>query len=86
MGIVFAENDVSSIEDAKNGLVQAVTTAKQYVGGKAVRTEYEHYKDQSMFDVEVVKDRKIIKVEIDPTSGKVISSVEDKDDEHKKHD
>ena len=86
MGIVFAENDVSSIEDAKNGLVQAVTTAKQYVGGKAVHTDYEHYKDQSMFDVEVVKDRKIIKVEIDPTSGKVISSVEDKDDEHKKHD
>lgn len=48
--------------------------------------EYEHHKDQSTFDVEVVKDKKIMKVKVDPTSGKVISSVEDKDDEHKKHD
>jgi hypothetical protein len=36
--------------------------------------------------VEVVKDKKIMKVKVDPTSGKVISSVEDKEDEHKKHD
>ena len=81
-----AESDASSIEDAKIGMAQAVTTAEQYVGGKAVHAEYEHHKDQSTFDVEVVKDKKIMKVKVDPTSGKVISSVEDKDDEHKKHD
>jgi uncharacterized membrane protein YkoI len=86
IGSAYAENDASSIEDAKIGMAQAVTTAEQHVGGKAVHAEYEHHKDQSTFDVEVVKDKKIMKVKVDPTSGKVISSVEDKDDEHKKHD
>lgn len=86
IGSAFAENDVSSIENSKIGMAQAVTTAEQHVGGKAVHAEYEHHKDQSTFDVEVVKDKKIMKVKVDPTSGKVISSVEDKDDEQKKHD
>jgi uncharacterized membrane protein YkoI len=86
IGSAYAENNASSIEDAKIGMAQAVTTAEQHVGGKAVHAEYEHHKDQSTFDVEVVKDKKIMKVKVDPTSGKVISSVEDKDDEHKKHD
>jgi len=86
IGSVFAESDVSSIEDAKIGMAQAVTTAEQLVGGKAVHAEYERHKDQSTFDVEVVKDKKIMKVKVDPASGKVISSVEDRDDGHKKHD
>ncbi|MHB8353123.1 MAG: PepSY domain-containing protein [Burkholderiales bacterium] len=78
------EKDSLSIDDTKVSMAQAVTTAEQYVGGKAVHAEYEHHKDRSTFDVEVVKDKKIIKVKIDPTSGKVLSSFEDKDDEHHK--
>ena len=86
IGSAFAENDTSAIEDARIGMAQAVTTAEQLVGGKAVHAEYEHHKDRSTFDVEVIKDKKIMKVKVDPTTGKVLSSVEDKDDEHKKHD
>ena len=78
------EKDSLSINDTKVSMAQAVTTAEQHVGGKAVHAEYEHHKDRSTFDVEVVKDKKIIKVKIDPTSGKVLSSLEDKDDEHHK--
>lgn len=73
-----------AIEDAKVNMAQAVTAAEKFVGGNAVHAEYEHHKDGSTFDVEVAKDKKIIKVKIDPMSGKVISSVEDKDDEHHK--
>jgi uncharacterized membrane protein YkoI len=76
------ENDALTIEEAKIGLAQAVTTAEQYVGGKAVHAEFEHHKKQSTFDVEVVKDKKVMKVKVDSTSGKVISSVEDEEDEH----
>ena len=90
-GSVYAANSLEkdatqAIDNTNIGMAQAVTTAEQYVGGKAVHAEYEHHKDQSTFDVEVVKDKKIMKVKVDPTTGKVLSSVEDKDDEHKKHD
>ena len=33
-----------------------------------------------MFDVEVVKDKKVMDVKIDPTSGKVVAMTEDKTD------
>jgi hypothetical protein len=80
------ENDALSIENSPIGMSQAVTAAEKYVGGKAVHAEYEHHKDKSTFDVEVVKDKKIMKVKIDTTSGRIISSVEDKDDEREKRD
>ena len=91
IGNVYAVNslekdETQSIDNANIGMAQAVTTAKQYVGGRAVHAEYEHHKDQSTFDVEVVKDKMIMKVNVDTTSGKVLSPVEDKDDEHKKLD
>ena len=74
-----------TIDNTKIGMAQAVTTAEQYVGGKAVHAEFERHKDKSTFDIEVVKDKIIMKVKVDPTSGGVISSVEDKDGGHKKH-
>jgi len=74
------ENDALSIAGAKIGMTQAVTTAEQHVGGKASRAEYERHKGQWMFDVEVVKDKKVMDVKIDPMSGKVIAAVEDKSD------
>jgi uncharacterized membrane protein YkoI len=81
-----AESDARAIADAKIGMAQAVTAAEQNVGGKAVHAEYERHKGQWTFDVKVVKDNKVMKVKVDPTSGKVISAVEDKDDRDDKHD
>jgi hypothetical protein len=78
--------DTITIENSKIGMAQAVTAAEQYVGGKAVHAEFERHKDKSTFDIEVVKEKTIMKVKVDPTSGKIISSIEDKDDEHEKHD
>lgn len=83
------ENDAIAIEAAKISMTQAVTTAEQHVGGKAARAEYERHKGQWVFDVEVVKGKKVMDVKIDPISGKVISAAEDKmdrDDEHDKAD
>lgn len=83
------ENDALAITGAKIGMTQAVTAAEQHVGGKASRAEYERHKGQWVFDVEVVKDKKVMDVKVDPTSGSVIAATEDKtehDDHHDKDD
>ena len=84
-----AENDALLITGAKIGLAQAVAAAEEHVGGKAAKAEYERHKGQWVFDVEVVKDKKVMDVTVDPTSGKVLAAVEDKtdhDDDHDKDD
>ena len=84
-----AENDALAIASAKIGLTQAVTAAEEHVGGKASKAEYERHKGQWVFDIEVVKDKKVMDVTVDATSGKVLAAVEDKadhDDDHDKAD
>ena len=74
------ENDALAIAGAKISLTQAVAAAEQHVGGKASQAEYEREKGQWVFEVEVVKDKSIMDVKIDPMSGQVIAAVEDKAD------
>ena len=81
-----AENDALAISGAKIGMAQAVTAAEQHVGGKASKAEYEQDKGQWVFDVEVVKDKKVMDVKVDPTSGNVLTAVEDKTDHDDDHD
>jgi uncharacterized membrane protein YkoI len=80
------ENDALAVATAKIGLAQAVTAAEQHVGGKAARAEYEQHKGQWVFDVEVVKDKTVMDVAVDATSGKVLSAVVDKEDRDDHHD
>ncbi|MDD5388635.1 MAG: PepSY domain-containing protein [Gallionellaceae bacterium] len=74
------ENDALAIIGAKINLSQAVTAAEQHVGGKATRAEYERHKGQWVFEVEVVKDKQVMDVKVDPMSGKVLAAVVDKSD------
>lgn len=80
------ENDALAVEVAKIGLAQAVTSAEQHVGGKASRAEFEKYKGQWVFDVEVVSGKKVMEVKVDPTAGKVLAVTEDKNDHNDNHD
>ncbi len=80
------ENDALAIAGAKISLTQAVAAAEQHVGGKASQAEYEHEKGQSVFEVEVVKDKSVMDVKVDPMSGQVIAAVEDKADHGTDHD
>ena len=70
----------------KIGMTQAVATAEQHVGGKASHVEYEQHKGQWVYGVEVVKDQKVMDVTVDPMSGKILASVEDKNDHDDGHD
>jgi uncharacterized membrane protein YkoI len=74
------ENDALAIASAKISLTQAISAAEQHVGGKAAKAEYERDKGQWVFDVEVVKDKTVMDVKVDPASGKVIAATEDKTD------
>ena len=90
MGSAYAAglmgNDGMAIKTAKISLTQAVTAAEQHVVGKASRAEFEKHKGQWVFDVEVVGDKKVMDVKVDPESGKVLAATEDKADEHDKED
>ena len=55
--------------------------AEQHVGGKASSAEYEHEHGRWVFEVEVVKGSEVMDVEVDPTSGKVLSAANDKVDQ-----
>lgn len=78
--VTTAENDALAIASANISITQAISTAEQYVGGKAARAEYETYKGLRLFDLEVVKDNQVVDVKIDATSGRIIASTEDNSD------
>ncbi|TKB24279.1 peptidase M4 [Desulfopila sp. IMCC35006] len=84
------ENDALEVPATRITLSQAVTTAEQHVPGKASRAELEKHDGQWVFDVEVVKESKVMDVKVDPASGKVLAAAEDKadsgDEGHEKED
>src|ERR1700682_1228029 len=80
------ETDALAITTAKVDLAKAVAAAEQHVGGKASKAEYERLKGQWVYDIEVVKDKKVMDVRVDATSGGVISATEDKADKDNEHD
>ena len=81
------ENDAMAIASAKVGLAQAVVAAEQHVGGKAAKAEFEQEKGQWVFDIEVVKDARVVMdVKVDANTGKVLSATEDKADHDDEND
>jgi uncharacterized membrane protein YkoI len=82
-----AENDALAIAGSKVGLAQAIAAAEQHVGGKAAKAEFEQSKGQWVFDVEVVKDARVVMdVKVDATTGKVLAATEDKADHDDQND
>lgn len=80
------ENDAQAVLKAQVSLIQAVTMAEQTANGKAARAEYEQDRGGQHYDVEVVSGAKVYDVRVDAVSGKVLSSVEDRVDQHDKDD
>lgn len=74
------QNDALQIIGSKTSLTQAIAAAEKHVGGTASRAEYEHEKGKSVFEVEVVKDKSVMDVTVDPNTGQVIAAVADKGD------
>jgi uncharacterized membrane protein YkoI len=68
-------DEVSIIANAKITMAQAIATAEQQVGGKAVGSGIEDQDGTVYLEVQVVKDSSRHKVLIDPQTGRVVKTV-----------
>ena len=72
---------------AKITMEQAIATAEQQVGGKAVETEMERRRDgASIFKVKVLQGNQTHKVLVDAQTGQVVRSVLDDEDDDDRRD
>lgn len=76
-----ATNEAAIMANAKITLAQAIATAEQQVGGRAVGTGIEDQDGTVYFEVQVVKGGARQKVLVDPQTGKIVKTVT-ADNEH----
>ena len=72
----------ADLAKAQVPITQAIAAAEQVVGGKATSVELENEKQGLIYKVEVANaaTRKVMDVQVDGTSGKVLSTQEDRAD------
>jgi uncharacterized membrane protein YkoI len=76
-------NDVAIMANAKITMAQAIATAEQETGGKAVGTGIEDQDGTVFLEVQVLKDNQSQSVLIDPQSGKVVKvAIDNEQDEN----
>lgn len=75
-----AHNDALGTPAAAVSLAQAVTIAEGHGHGRATRAEFERSKQGWVYDVEIVNDRQVLDIRVDPTAGTVISASADQAD------
>jgi uncharacterized membrane protein YkoI len=87
MGAAYAKdkerrtNEAALIANAKVTIAQAIATAEQQTGGKAVGTGIEDQNGTMFLEVRVLKDNQEHSVLIDPQSGQVVKIATDNDEE-----
>ena len=98
LGVAYAANNKhggenegaqerAALVNAKTSLAQAIATAEQQSGGKAIDAGLENEKGTMTFAVEVAKDNTVQKVLVDLQTGKVLKIVAaDNDDGENEHD
>lgn len=64
--------DIAAVLNAKTSLAEAIATAEQQVGGKAIDAGLEREGGPMRFEVEVAKDKTVQRVLVDPQTGKVV--------------
>jgi len=78
------ENDAAALANAKISLSQAIASAEQHTGGKAVHAEFEHTRAGWAYEVETVNGAKVVDVTVDAATGTVVAAVDDKMDRNEK--
>ena len=68
-----AQQEATAIQNAKISLVQAITAAEQYTGGKAIDSGIENQNGKVIaYEVKVVKDNTVQEVLVDLGTGQVM--------------
>lgn len=68
------ENDALAINNAKIDIQHAIAAAESSTGGKTIRAEFENEHDKAVYDIEVVKENKVLDIRVDGETGQVIQS------------
>lgn len=74
-------HDIATVLGAKTSLAEAIATAEQHVGGRAIEASLDDENGGTQFEVEVAKDKTIHKVMVDSATGKLVKATTDDDDE-----
>lgn len=74
------ESSLSQIKAVKVDMVQAITKAEENLGGKVIKIKYENEHGQSIYEMEVVTDKKNVDLKIDALTGEIIYQAEDQQD------
>ncbi len=84
VGVVTAaradQEDLRLFSEAKVALAQAIATAEQHLGGRAVGAKLDDDSFKPAYEVTVVKDNRVFDVYVDAVTNAVLGSREDTDD------
>jgi uncharacterized membrane protein YkoI len=75
-------NEAAFIANAKVTMAEAIATAEQQTGGKAVGTGIEDEDGTVLLEVQVLKDNQRHTVLIDPQSGQVVKAAMEDDEQN----
>jgi uncharacterized membrane protein YkoI len=74
------QEELNLFLQAKVMLTQAIATAEQHLGGRAIGAKLDEDSFKPVYDVVVVKDGRVFNVHVDAVTNAVIGSREDPDD------
>jgi uncharacterized membrane protein YkoI len=64
--------EITAVLGAKTSIAQAIASAEQQTGGRAMKIDMEHEKGVYLYEVKTVSKDKVADVLIDPASGQVV--------------
>ena len=73
------QEDLRQFSEAKVTLIQAIATAEQHLGGRAIGATLDDDSFKPAYDVSVVKDGRVFDVQVDAVKNAVLGSREDAD-------
>ena len=74
------QEDLRLFAEAKVVLTQAIATAEQHLGGRAIGAKLDDDSFKPAYEVTVVKDNRVFDVQVDAVTNAVLGSREDMDD------
>lgn len=63
--------EVSAVLNAKTTISQAIAVAETQTGGRAMKVDVEHKKDNYLYEIKIVSKDTVSDVTVDPASGKI---------------
>jgi uncharacterized membrane protein YkoI len=79
-------DEAAIMANSKVSMAQAIATAEQHTGGKAVGTGIEDQDGTVFLEVQVIKNNERQKVLVDPQSGSVVKTATEDNEQNEDHE